>query len=117
MPCLAHEPEFNSSTPWFYRPSPMALNNRKATSLNLSIGTTSEQSAQGKYPGPFECLRSPTSHREKEAWMGRQMEEANAKIDSQRLEATFWSVYNRQVPKGLVCCGQSSYFVIEARTD
>uniref|UniRef100_A0A8R1EIC1 Uncharacterized protein n=1 Tax=Caenorhabditis japonica TaxID=281687 RepID=A0A8R1EIC1_CAEJA len=44
---------------------------RKTISRNLIIGTTSEKSAQERYPSTIGCLRSPTSHQEKETWMGR----------------------------------------------
>uniref|UniRef100_A0A8R1I9D2 Uncharacterized protein n=1 Tax=Caenorhabditis japonica TaxID=281687 RepID=A0A8R1I9D2_CAEJA len=43
----------------------------KTISRNLIIVTTSEESAQGRYPSTIGGPRSPTSHQEKEAWMGR----------------------------------------------
>uniref|UniRef100_A0A8R1IVT1 Uncharacterized protein n=2 Tax=Caenorhabditis japonica TaxID=281687 RepID=A0A8R1IVT1_CAEJA len=60
--------------------------------------TTSEESAQGRYPSTIGGPRSPTSHQKKEAWMGRthnakkrwQMDEACARMVSHRREATRW---------------------------
>uniref|UniRef100_A0A8R1E5D6 Uncharacterized protein n=1 Tax=Caenorhabditis japonica TaxID=281687 RepID=A0A8R1E5D6_CAEJA len=52
----------------------------------------SEESAQERYPSTIGGPRSPTSHQEKEGWMGRthnakkrwQMDETDATMDSQR---------------------------------
>uniref|UniRef100_A0A8R1E7H8 Uncharacterized protein n=1 Tax=Caenorhabditis japonica TaxID=281687 RepID=A0A8R1E7H8_CAEJA len=71
---------------------------RKTISRNLNIGTTSEESAHGRYPSTIGGPRSPTSHQEKEAWMSRthdakkrwQMDEASARMVSYRREATRW---------------------------
>uniref|UniRef100_A0A8R1I7V2 Uncharacterized protein n=2 Tax=Caenorhabditis japonica TaxID=281687 RepID=A0A8R1I7V2_CAEJA len=73
--------------------------NHQARSIeNIIIGTTSEKPAQGRYPSTIGGPRSPTSHQEKEAWMGRthnakkrwQMDEACARMVSHRREAARW---------------------------
>uniref|UniRef100_A0A8R1IC30 Uncharacterized protein n=1 Tax=Caenorhabditis japonica TaxID=281687 RepID=A0A8R1IC30_CAEJA len=77
----------------------------KSATFGGFIGTTSEESAQGRYPNTIGGPRSPTSHQEKEAWMGRthnakkrwQMDEACARMVSHRREATRWKTTDEMV--------------------